>query len=72
MHLCRQPGAPSEHGPARPANMARFTFPDPQAHEFYADWERTASDMVAVLRAGAGRNPYDRPLTDLDGGPSTR
>ena len=28
--------------------------------------------MVAVLRAAAGRNPYDKPLTDLVGELSTR
>jgi hypothetical protein len=32
----------------------------------------TASDMVAVLRAEAGRSPFDRGLTDLIGELSTR
>lgn len=64
--------APVLDSPARPANTARFTFLDPRANEFYADWERTASDMVAVLRAEAGRNPYDRALSDLVGELSTR
>lgn len=53
-------------------NTARFTFLDPRAREFYGDWDRTASDMVAVLRAEAGRNPFDRGLTDLVGELSTR
>jgi transcriptional regulator with XRE-family HTH domain len=56
----------------QPANSARFTFLDPAAHEFYVDWERTAKDLVAHLRSEAGRNPYDRGLSDLVGELSTR
>jgi transcriptional regulator with XRE-family HTH domain len=56
----------------QPANSARFTFLDPAAHEFYADWERTAKDLVAHLRSEAGRTPYDRNLSDLVGELSTR
>lgn len=58
--------------PLRPANTARFAFLSPRANEFYVDWENTAKDMVAILRAEAGRNPYDRGLTDLIGELSTR
>jgi transcriptional regulator with XRE-family HTH domain len=58
--------------PTRPVNHARFTFLDPRAHDFYADWDRAANDGVALLRAEAGRNPYDRDLTDLVGELSTR
>jgi hypothetical protein len=29
------------------------------------DWEQIANDVVAVLRAEAGRDPYDRALSDL-------
>ena len=36
------------------------------------DWERTAKDLVAHLRSEAGRNPYDRGLSDLVGELSTR
>jgi len=56
----------------RPPNSARFTFLDPAAQEFYVDWERTAKDLVAHLRSEAGRNPYDRGLSDLVGELSTR
>jgi len=56
----------------QPANSARFTFLDPAAHDFYVDWERTAKDLVAHLRSEAGRNPYDRNLSDLVGELSTR
>jgi hypothetical protein len=58
--------------PTRPLNHARFTFLDPRAPDFYPDWDRAANDGVALLRAEAGRNPYDRGLTDLVGEPSTR
>ncbi len=56
----------------RPANTARFVFLDDRATHFYADWERVANDVVAVLRAEAGRDPYDRDLSDLVGELSTR
>ncbi len=56
----------------RPANHARFAFLDPRAHDFWLDWERIADDTVAVLRAQAGRDPYDRALTDLVGELCTR
>jgi transcriptional regulator with XRE-family HTH domain len=64
--------APLFDSPEQPANSARFTFLDPSAHEFYVDWERTAKDLVAHLRSEAGRNPYDRGLSDLVGELSTR
>lgn len=58
--------------PRRPANNARFIYLDPAAHEFYVDWERAADDIAAMLRSEAGRNPYDKKLTDLIGELSTR
>ena len=64
--------APVLDDPVRPANTARFTFLSPRGPDFYRDWDTTAKDMVAVLRAEAGRNPYDRGLTDLVGELSTR
>jgi transcriptional regulator with XRE-family HTH domain len=56
----------------RPPNVARYTFLDPRAKEFFADWDTAASDIVANLRAAAGRNPYDKALSDLVGELSTR
>jgi hypothetical protein len=47
-------------------------FLDPRAKEFFADWERAAKDCVALLRYEAGRNPFDRELSDLVGELSTR
>jgi transcriptional regulator with XRE-family HTH domain len=70
--LARALYAPVFDDPTRPANTARFAFLDPRARDFYVDWQRTANDIVAVLRAEAGRHPYDRGLTDLVGELSTR
>ena len=56
----------------RGPNGARYTFFDPRSHLFFPDWERAASDTVAMLHAEAGRNPYDRALSDLIGELSTR
>lgn len=58
--------------PGQPVNHARFTFLNPRAHTFWLDWERAADDAVAMLRTEAGRNPYDKALTDLVGELSTR
>jgi hypothetical protein len=58
--------------PGRPVNIARFIFLDPAAPEFYLEWDSLAGDTVALLRAEAGHNPYDRALTDLVGELSTR
>ncbi len=59
----------SPHGPA---NGARFIFLDPRATDFYVDWEQVATDAVAILRSEAGRDPFDRDLSDLVGELSTR
>lgn len=53
-------------------NSALFAFLDPAAPDFYVDWEKTTQELVATLRGEAGRNPYDKRLTDLVGELSTR
>jgi transcriptional regulator with XRE-family HTH domain len=58
--------------PAGPPSSARFTFLDAHATEFFRDWDKVANDTVALLRAEAGRDPYDRRLSDLIGELSTR
>lgn len=58
--------------PVRPVNHARFIFLDPHAADFYPDWNRAASDTVAILRTESGRDPYDRALSDLVGELSMR
>jgi transcriptional regulator with XRE-family HTH domain len=55
-----------------PPNSARFIFLDPRAVDFYVEWEQVATDAVAVLRSEAGKDPYDRDLSDLVGELSTR
>jgi hypothetical protein len=52
--------------------MARFIFLSPRASEFFHSWEIVANDAVAILRAEAGRDPYDKRLSDLIGELSTR
>lgn len=47
----------------QPPNTARFVFLDPRSREYYVQWELIGQQMVASLRAEAGRNPFDRPLT---------
>ena len=51
------PGSPSS---ARPPRI------------FYPDWEQGADSIVASMRSAAGRNPHDKPLTDLIGELVTR
>ena len=58
--------------PRSPGEHARFVFLSPRARTFFPDWQRAADDMVAMLRSEAGRNPYDRDLSDLIGELSTR
>jgi transcriptional regulator with XRE-family HTH domain len=58
--------------PRRPVNSARFTFLDPRALEFYLEWDRVADLIVAALRVEAGKDPYDRDLSDLVGELSTQ
>jgi transcriptional regulator with XRE-family HTH domain len=64
--------APVWESREQPVNSARFTFLDPAAADFYPEWDRVASELVAHLRSEAGRNPYDRQLSDLIGELSTR
>jgi len=64
--------APLFANAVRAPNIARFIFLDPASRDFYRHWDRLAADTVALLRAEAGRDPYDRDLTDLVGELSTR
>ena len=58
--------------PGRPVNHARFIFLSPRSAEFYPDWNKAASDTVAILRTESGRDPYNRELSDLVGELSMR
>ncbi|MFJ3671440.1 helix-turn-helix transcriptional regulator [Streptomyces sp. NPDC090106] len=58
--------------PTCEANVARFAFLNPVARAFYTDWDRMARFAVGALRVEAGKNPYDRELSNLIGELSTR
>lgn len=64
--------APVHADGGEPPNNARYVFLGPGAREFFREWSRVADDTVALLRAEAGRDPYDRALSDLVGELSTR
>jgi transcriptional regulator with XRE-family HTH domain len=70
--LARALYAPVFADPARPVNLARFNFLNPHARTYWGNWDRAADETVAMLRTEAGRDPYDRALTDLIGELSTR
>lgn len=48
-------------------NLVRFTFLNPDARDFYPDWERVARSGLAALRAGSGDLMNDPRLTELVG-----
>jgi transcriptional regulator with XRE-family HTH domain len=64
--------APLIADPRRPVNNARFIYLDPAARDFFADWDRAADDIAAMLRSEAGHNPHDKQLIELIGELSTR
>jgi transcriptional regulator with XRE-family HTH domain len=55
----------------RPANIARYHFLDPSAHDLIPDWGGAANVTVALLRAEAGRDPHNQDLRRLVGELST-
>ncbi|MCW2608426.1 MAG: transcriptional regulator [Frankiales bacterium] len=59
-------------GTSRRPNHARFLFLDDRSPDFWTDWDEAADNNVAALRTEAGRDPYDRTLTDVVGELSTR
>lgn len=58
--------------PTTSANSARFAFLSLAARQFYTGWERVTHAFVGVLRVAAGKNPYDRELSNLIGELCTR
>ena len=60
------------YGDRQQLNNARIVFLDPNATTFFREWDKVANDTVALLRAEAGRDPYDRSLANLVGELSTR
>lgn len=58
--------------PGQPPNIARYTFLDDRAREFYPDWDLFAEVTVAILRTEASRDPHNKELHDLIGELGTR
>lgn len=54
------------------SEINRYVFLDPGARDFYSDWNRAGNDVVAILRAAAGRDPSDREISNLIGELSTQ
>lgn len=59
--------SPSTIGGPGEVNVARFTYLDPRAKDFFPEWDRTAKDLVASLRTAAGRYPDDTVFHGLIG-----
>ncbi|MEV0390135.1 helix-turn-helix transcriptional regulator [Nonomuraea sp. NPDC050643] len=53
-------------------DLVRLVFLDPDARDFYPDWERVAVNTVAGLRAAAGADPDDPRLIETVGELSVR
>jgi transcriptional regulator with XRE-family HTH domain len=51
--------------PAEQLNVARLTFLEPAAVDFYPEWDAVARETVAYLRLDAGRHPDDPRLAAL-------
>ena len=59
--------SPTSTQRAPPASTWPATYSSRCLRDFYTQWDVVARDAVAALRIEAGRNPYDRGLTDLVG-----
>ena len=55
-----------------PVNLARYVFLDPHSRGLFLDWDLVADGLVASLRLQVGRDPRDKPLSDLIGELTTR
>jgi transcriptional regulator with XRE-family HTH domain len=65
--------APYLDAPDASMNTARFLFlHEGRARQFWPQWNDMADDVVAILRAEAGRHPNDPALVELIGHLSTR
>ena len=58
--------------PGQHPNLDRFQFLDPAADDFFPETDLLANVVVDLLRAEAGRDPYDQALSNLVGELSTR
>ncbi|MGW0578356.1 MmyB family transcriptional regulator [Streptomyces sp. NPDC002920] len=53
--------------PYRERNLTRWIVLAPEARDLYADWEKIAAEMTAILRLDAGRHPDDTRTAELVG-----
>jgi transcriptional regulator with XRE-family HTH domain len=53
--------------PYRDRNLTRWILLEPAARELYVDWDKIASEMVAILRLDSGAHPNDPRTTALVG-----
>jgi len=53
--------------PQSKRNLARYLLLDPESRSRSDEWERYASETVAMLRLDASRHPKDKQLADLIG-----
>ena len=58
--------------PARPVNLARYQFLNPGAAGYMTGLDAQRATAADLLRTEAGRDPYNRELSDLIGELSTR
>jgi transcriptional regulator with XRE-family HTH domain len=59
-------------GHTHSGDLVRLVFLDPDAREFYPDWESVAVNTVGALRAAAGLDPGDPRLIETAGELSVR
>ncbi|MEU1805671.1 transcriptional regulator [Streptomyces sp. NPDC019937] len=59
-------------GHAHSGDLLRLVFLDPDAEDFYPEWERVAVSTVAGLRAAVGTDYHDPRLTEVVGELSLR
>ncbi|KAB2381318.1 helix-turn-helix transcriptional regulator [Actinomadura montaniterrae] len=64
---CNPLGKALFDGHAYSGDLVRLVFLDPDARDFYPDWDRVAVNTVAGLRASAGLDPDDPTLVETVG-----
>jgi hypothetical protein len=48
-----------------PTSNVRLVFLDRRSQTFFREWDVVTNDMLALLRAETGGDPYDRAFSDL-------
>ncbi|MFC4508277.1 helix-turn-helix transcriptional regulator [Streptomyces vulcanius] len=66
-HLCRALMADFDAMPYRERNLTRWIVLTPEAQDLYAEWEKIAAEMTAILPLDAARHPDDTRTAELVG-----